>query len=85
MCLAIPGRIVSIDAGDPVLRSGRVDFAGIIKQVNLSYVPEAGLGDFVLVHVGFALSTVDEVEARQVFTYLKQMGELAELGEGETR
>jgi len=53
--------------------------------VNLSYVPEAGLGDFVLVHVGFALSTVDEVEARQVFTYLKQMGELAELGEGETR
>ncbi|OFW46846.1 MAG: hydrogenase assembly protein HupF [Acidobacteria bacterium RIFCSPLOWO2_12_FULL_67_14b] len=85
MCLAIPGRLVSIDAGDPVLRSGRVDFAGIIKQVNLSYVPEAGLGDFVLVHVGFALSTVDEVEARQVFTYLKQMGELAELGEGETR
>ena len=85
MCLAIPGRIVSIDAGDPVLRSGRVDFAGIIKQVNLSYVPEAGLGDFVLVHVGFALSTVDEVEARQVFTYLEQMGELAELDEGETR
>ena len=85
MCLAIPGRLVSIDAGDPVLRSGRVDFAGIIKQVNLSYVPEAGLGDFVLVHVGFALSTVDEVEARQVFTYLEQMGELAELDEGETR
>ena len=85
MCLAIPGRIVSIDAGDPVLRSGRVDFAGIIKQVNLSYVPDAGVGDFVLVHVGFALSTVDEVEARQVFTYLEQMGELAELGDGETR
>ena len=85
MCLAIPGRILSIAAGDPVFRCGSVDFAGVIKQVNLSYVPEAQPGDFVLVHVGFAISTVDEDEARQVFDYLEQMGELAELGEGETR
>ena len=84
MCLAIPGRILDIEAADPVLRSGRVDFAGVVKRVNLSYVPDARPGDFVLVHVGFAISTVDEAEARQVFDYLEQMGELAELGEGET-
>ena len=84
MCLAIPGRIITIEGDDPVLRSGRVDFAGVIKRVNLSYVPDAGVGDFVLVHVGFAISTVDEAEARQVFEYLEQMGELAELAEGET-
>lgn len=79
MCLAVPGRILSIDGDDPVLRSGRVDFAGIVKRVNLSYVPEAHVGDYVLVHVGFAISTVDEVEARQVFAYLSQMGDLGEL------
>ena len=84
MCLAIPGRIITIEGEDPVLRSGRVDFAGVIKHVNLSYVPDARVGDFVLVHVGFAISTVAETEARQVFEYLEQMGELAELGEGET-
>ena len=83
MCLAIPGRILTIDGADPVLRSGRVDFAGVVKRVNLSYVPDAAIGDFVLVHVGFAISTVDEAEARQVFRYLREMGELAELEEGE--
>lgn len=83
MCLAIPGRILTIDGDDPVLRSGRVDFAGVVKRVNLSYVPEAVIGDFVLVHVGFAISTVDEHEAAQVFRYLEQMGELADLEEGE--
>jgi hydrogenase expression/formation protein HypC len=66
-----------------VLRTGRVDFAGVVKHVNLSYVPDAVIGDFVLVHVGFAISTVDEAEAAQVFRYLEQMGELAELEEGE--
>lgn len=65
-----------------MLRNGRVDFAGVVKQVNLSYVPDARVGEFVLVHVGFAISTVDESEARQVFEYLEQMGELAELEEG---
>jgi len=83
MCLAIPGRILTIDGDDPVIRSGRVDFAGVVKRVNLSYVPDAVVGNFVLVHVGFAISTVDEDEARQVFTYLDQMGELAELEDGE--
>ena len=77
MCLAVPGKIVSIEGDDPVFRSGRVDFAGVIKQVNLAYVPEAGVGDYVLVHVGFAINTIDEREANEVFEYLRQMGELA--------
>lgn len=79
MCLAVPGRILDIDGDDPLLRSGKVDFAGIQKRVNLSYVPDARIGDYVLVHVGFAISTVDETEAAQVFEYLKSMGELNEL------
>jgi len=81
MCLAVPGRILSIDGDDPLLRSGRVDFAGIQKRVNLSYVPEAAVGDYVLVHVGFAISTVDETEAAQVLDYLRRMGDLSELEE----
>ena len=83
MCLAVPGRIVTIEGADPILRSGTVDFSGVTKRVNLSYVPEALVGDFVLVHVGFAISTVDEDEAARVFSYLKTMGDLAEL-EDET-
>lgn len=82
MCLAVPGRILVIDGDDPILRSGTVDFSGITKRVNLSYVPEASVGDYVLVHVGFAISTVDEEEAAKVFSYLKEMGDLAELEEG---
>ena len=79
MCLAIPGKILSIAGDDPLLRAGRVSFGGIVKEVNLAYTPEARVGDYVVVHVGFALSTVDEEEARQVFGYLKAMDELAEL------
>ena len=82
MCLAVPGRILAIEGDDPILRSGTVDFSGVTKRVNLSFVPEASVGDFVLVHVGFAISTVDEAEARQVFEYLRQMGDLAELDDG---
>jgi len=81
MCLAVPGKIISIEEADPTFRSGRVDFAGIVKSVNLSYVPEAVVGNYVVVHVGFALSIVDEKEAAQVFEYLRQMGELEELKE----
>lgn len=84
MCLAVPGRIVSIEGDDPLLRSGRVDFSGAVKLVNLAYVPEAKVGDYVLVHVGFAISTVDEAEARLVFQYLKEMGDLADIEEGGT-
>ena len=81
MCLAVPGKIVSIDEADATFRNGRVNFGGIVKTVNLSYVPEAKIGDYVVVHVGFALSIVDENEAEQVFEYLRQMGELSELTE----
>ena len=81
MCLAVPGKIISIDEADATFRSGRVDFAGIMKTVNLSYVPEAVIGNYVVVHVGFALSIVDETEAQQVFEYLRQMDELTELTE----
>ena len=81
MCLAVPGKILSIEEADATFRNGRVDFAGIVKQVNLSYVPEARIGDYVVVHVGFALSIIDEAEARQVFDYLREMGELTELTE----
>jgi hydrogenase expression/formation protein HypC len=82
MCLAVPGKILNIEGSDPLFRSGKVDFAGVVRNVNLSCVPEAGVGDYVLVHVGFAISIVDEQEARQVFEYLRQMGDLAEQ-EGE--
>ena len=76
MCLAVPGRVLSVEGTDPLRRTGRVDFAGIVKEVNLSCVPEAGIGDWVLVHVGLAIGRVDEAEARKVFEYLKEMGDL---------
>ncbi len=81
MCLAIPGKIASISGDDPLMRTGKVDFGGILKEANLAYVPEAKVGDYVIVHVGFAISRVDEEEARQVFEYLREMEELSELRE----
>jgi hydrogenase expression/formation protein HypC len=78
MCLAVPGQVLSIE-GEGIERMGRVSFGGIVKQVSLAYTPEAHVGDYVYVHVGFALSTVDEAEAAHVFAYLDAMGELAEL------
>jgi hydrogenase expression/formation protein HypC len=84
MCLAVPGKIISIEGADPMLRSGKVSFGGIIKNINLAYVPEAKIGDYVLVHVGFAISTIDEAEAQEVFEYLRQMSELAELEENKS-
>jgi hydrogenase expression/formation protein HypC len=80
MCLAIPGQILSIAGAQPLLRTGRVRFGGIIKEVNLAYVPEAVVGDYVIVHVGFAISTIAAQEAERVFTYLQQ---LADAGEDE--
>jgi len=85
MCLAVPGKIISIEGTDPVFRSGKVNFGGIQKTINLAYVPEAKIGDYVLVHVGFAISTIDEAEAQEVFEYLRQMGELADMEESTTQ
>ncbi|MCK6576967.1 MAG: HypC/HybG/HupF family hydrogenase formation chaperone [Anaerolineae bacterium] len=76
MCLAIPGRIVEVydSAG---LHMGRIDFDGVMKEVCLAYLPEAQIGDYILVHVGFAISKVDEEEALRTLDALREMGELA--------
>lgn len=75
MCLSIPGRIESIEDEQALLRSGLVSFGGVQKKINLAYVPEAQPGDYVLVHVGFALSVIDEAEAHKVFAWLEQLQE----------
>ena len=79
MCLAIPGKILDIRGDNPLQKMGRVNFGGIVKEVSLAYVPEAQVGNYVIVHVGFAISIVDEQEAAKVFEYLREMGELEEL------
>jgi hydrogenase expression/formation protein HypC len=78
MCLAVPGKILST-SGEDFARMARVSFGGIMKEISLAYVPEAREGEYVLVHVGFAICVVDEAEALQTFELLKQMGELEEL------
>ncbi len=79
MCLGIPGKILEIDTQGPLKRQGKASFGGIVKEVNLSYVPEAEVGQYVIVHVGFAISVINEAEAQETLSYLKEMGELAEL------
>lgn len=81
MCLAVPGRILDIQGDDPLFRTGRVSFGGVVKQVSLACVPEARTSDYVLVHVGMALSVVDQEEAAKIFAYLETMGDLEELKE----
>jgi hydrogenase expression/formation protein HypC len=81
MCLAIPGKVLEIDEGSE-LRTALVDFGGLAKRVSLVYEPRAAVGDYVLVHVGFAIGRIDEAEARRVFEYLDEMGELGELAAG---
>jgi hydrogenase expression/formation protein HypC len=83
MCLAVPGKIIEITDTHATTRRGNVSFGGITKEVNLSFVPDAKTGDYVLVHVGFALTTIHEDEARRVLDYLEEMDGLAELKEGE--
>jgi hydrogenase expression/formation protein HypC len=80
MCLAVPGKVLSVDAGDPAFRTANVDFCGVRRSVSLAFTPEVAPGDFVLVHVGFAISTVDEEEAARTYQYLKQIGALEEEG-----
>lgn len=73
MCLAIPGKIIEIEDLDDMTKIGLVDFHGVIKKVNLSYVPEARVLDYVIVHVGFAISKIDEAAAQRTFEYLEEM------------
>ena len=76
MCLAVPGKLLSVQGEDPLERSGRVSFGGVVKEVSLACTPEARAGDYVLVHVGVAIGVVDADEARETFRYLREMGEL---------
>jgi hydrogenase expression/formation protein HypC len=74
MCLAVPGKVVAImESAVPDLRTGTADFGGIRKEVSLAFTPEAAVGDYVLVHVGFALSVIDAAEAERIFTTLKEL------------
>ena len=81
MCLGIPGEIIEVRA-EAELRVARVRFAGITREVCLDFVPEAGVGDYVLVHVGFAISTIDREEAERSYRILEELGQTAELRAG---
>lgn len=72
MCLAIPGQVLEIEGDDPLTRQGRISFAGIVKKANLAYTPEARIGDYVLVHAGFALTVIDEGEALKTLAYMTE-------------
>lgn len=79
MCLGVPGKIVRIDESPIGVPTGRVDFGGVSREVCLAYVPEVKLGDYVIVHVGFAISRVDEEEAQRTYEILREMNQLDEL------
>ena len=85
MCLAIPGKLLEINGDDPLLRCGKVSFGGLVKEVNLAYTPEAGIDDYVLVHVGFAISVIDEKEAEKVFQYLDEIESANDLANASAR
>jgi hydrogenase expression/formation protein HypC len=82
MCLAIPGKIVELHESQGVPMA-RVDFGGVLREACLAYLPEAGLGDYVMVHVGFAISRVDEEEAARTYQTLREMDQLADLDADE--
>ena len=73
MCLAVPGKVIEVRECGEWLRTGKADFDGVVKEISLALVPDAAVGDYVLVHVGMALSKIAEEEAQQVFAYLRQM------------
>ena len=78
MCLGIPGKIESVE-GEAERRKGKINFGGILKEANLALVPEAKVGDYVIVHAGLAISKINEKEAEEVFQYLRRVDELGEL------
>ena len=82
MCLGIPGKLVEVYTQDD-LPMGKVEFGGIVRETCLAYTPEAKVGEYVIVHVGFAISRLDEDEAQEVFSYLEQISELGELEEAQ--
>jgi hydrogenase expression/formation protein HypC len=80
MCLAVPGKVIGVDGGDPAFRVGQVDFCGVRRAVSLAFTPDVKVGDFVLVHVGFAIARVDEEEAERTYDHLLRIGALEEEG-----
>jgi hydrogenase expression/formation protein HypC len=79
MCLAIPGKIIEIaESDDPIFRKGDVSIGGVMREVNLSMVPDAAVGDYVLVHVGVAINAIDEEEARETLKILKEAGAIGD-------
>jgi hydrogenase expression/formation protein HypC len=71
MCLAVPGRLISLHGDDPLTRTGQVSFGGVLKEVNLAYTPEAQVGNYVIVHVGFAIAILDEAKAQDILEVLE--------------
>jgi len=78
----VPGKLVSIEAEDSIFRRGKVSFGGVMREVNLAYVPEAVIGEYVIVHAGFALQRLDEEAAGRVFTALKELDALEDSSGG---
>lgn len=83
MCLGVPGKVIEVYEDELGMKYGKVKFGGIVKEVVLNYTPDVKVGEYVIVHVGFAISKVDEEEARRVFEYLKRMGDLEGLDSPE--
>jgi hydrogenase expression/formation protein HypC len=81
MCLAVPGKVIEIRENSLGMTMGRVSFGGIVKDVSLAYLPDVALGEYVVVHVGFAIGKINEEEAGQIFEFLKMNQELAELND----
>jgi hydrogenase expression/formation protein HypC len=79
MCLGVPGKVLEISANSLGMAMGKVSFGGVAKEICLAYVPEAQVGEYVIVHAGFAISTLNEQEAQEVFDLLVQMDALDEL------
>jgi hydrogenase expression/formation protein HypC len=81
MCLAVPGKVVSIDESNPELKMAKVNFGGVMKDICVQWLPDVQIGEYVLAHVGFALNKIDEKDAEETIEILKQMGDLPETEE----
>ncbi len=79
MCLAVPGKVTSIDDSNPDLKMANVNFSGVSKEVCVQWLPDVQVGDYVLVHVGFALNKIDEKDAEETLKILREMGDLDEI------
>jgi hydrogenase expression/formation protein HypC len=78
MCLAVPGKVISIDKSNPDLNMAKVDFSGIVKEICVQWLPEVRKGDYILAHVGMALNILDEEEALETLSLLRELGEFQE-------